>query len=76
MIYIPTGKKKKKKAKQKKINSFIKLQSANVVYLLRWPCGMTYVGQTKKALSCILADIKQPFGIRGWTMLLPVIKWK
>ena len=44
--------------KRFKIKSFINCNSTHVVYLLKCPCGMAYIGQTKRPLKIRIGEHK------------------
>lgn len=44
--------------KKYSINSFINCNSTHVVYMLKCPCGLVYIGQTKRALKLRIAEHK------------------
>lgn len=44
--------------KRLKINTFINCNTTHVVYILKCPCGLIYVGQTKRSLKLRIAEHK------------------
>ena len=44
--------------KRFKVKSFINCNSTHVVYLLKCPCGLAYIGQTKQPLKILIGEHK------------------
>lgn len=40
------------------INSFINCNSTHAIYLLKYPCGLVYIGQTKRQLTMRISEHK------------------